>query len=64
MGVANNVVMQEKMDRLAAKNAQTKQEMAANQAKNENYHRVIDTAIYMTQATEETERDDTTLQTQ
>jgi len=64
MGVANNVVMQEKMDSLAAENAQMKQEMAANQAKNEKYHHVIDTAMSMTQATADTERDDTTLQTQ
>ena len=35
VGVTNNVVMQEKMDSLAAENAQMKQEMAANQAKNE-----------------------------
>mmetsp|Transcript_61224 Transcript_61224/g.70372 ORF Transcript_61224/g.70372 Transcript_61224/m.70372 type:complete len:89 (-) Transcript_61224:227-493(-) len=64
MGLANNVVIQEKMDSLAGKNAKMKQEMAANQAKNEKYHHGIDTAMSMTQATEDTERDNTTLQTQ
>mmetsp|Transcript_24127 Transcript_24127/g.27593 ORF Transcript_24127/g.27593 Transcript_24127/m.27593 type:complete len:179 (-) Transcript_24127:381-917(-) len=63
MGVTNNVVMQEKMDSLAAENAQMKQEMAANQSKNEKYHHVINTTMSMIQATEET-ADNTTLQTQ
>ena len=63
IGVANNVVMQEKMDSLAAENAKMGQEMAADQAKNAKYHQVIETAMSMTQATE-SDRDDTTLQTQ
>ena len=37
--------------------------MAADQAKNAKYHQVIETAMSMTQATE-SDRDDTTLQTQ
>ena len=64
MGVANNVVMQEKMGRLAAESEKMKQGMAVDQAKNAKYHHVIDTAMPMIRATEETERDDTTLQTQ
>ena len=62
--MANNVVMQKELDILMAKNRQTKQVMAANQAKNEKYHHMIDIAISMTQATEEMERDDTTLDIQ
>ena len=63
MGVANNVVMQEKMDKLVAENVQMKLVMTDNQAKNEKYHQIIKTAMSMTQApTEET--DDMTLQTQ
>ena len=62
--MANNVVMQEKMDSLTAKNAQMKQIITANQAKNEKYHHVIDTTMSMTQATKEMKRDDTTLDTQ
>ena len=46
-----------KMDSLVAENAQMKQDMAANQAKNEKHHHVIDTAMSMTQAMEETERE-------
>ena len=55
-----------KMDSLVAKNAQMKQDMAENQAKNGKYHHVIDTAMSVTQATEETERDkdNTTIHTQ
>ena len=63
VGVANNVVMQEKLDKLTAENVQMKLVMANNQAKNEKYHQVIKTAISMSRApTEET--DDMTLQTQ
>ena len=64
MREANNVVMQEKKDSLAANNAQMKQEMATNQAKNEKYHHAIDTARFITQTTVDIERDDTTLQIQ
>ena len=64
MGVTNNVVMQKKMNKMAAKNTQMKQEMAANQAVAAKYHHMIDMAMSMTQATEEMERDDTTIQTQ
>ena len=35
IGVANNAVIQEKMDKLKAENMQMKLDMAANQAKNE-----------------------------
>ena len=38
--------------------------MTANQAVNAKYHHVIDTAMSMIQATEETDRANTTLQTQ
>ena len=62
MGVANNAVIQEKMDKLTAKNVQMKQVITDNQAKNEKYHQVIETAMSMTRApTEET--DDMTLDT-
>ena len=64
MGVVNNVVMQEKMNSLAAENAQMKQEMAENQAKNEKYHCVVDTSISMIGTTVDIDRDNTTLQTQ
>ena len=50
VGVVNNVVMQEKMDKLTAENAQMKLVMADNQAKNEKYHQVIKTAMSMSQA--------------
>ena len=63
MGVANNVVMQEKLDSLAAENAIMQREMAADRANNKQYHQVIERAMSLTQATE-SERDDTTLQTQ
>ena len=53
--------MQEKMDSLVEKNAQMKQEMAANQAINEKYHPLINTAMLMIQATEDIERDNTTI---
>ena len=55
--------MQEKIDSLAAKNAKMKQKMVADQAKNAKYHHVIHTAISVTQATENIDRDDKTLQT-
>ena len=64
MGVANNVVMQETMDSLATDNANMKQEMTVDQAKNTKYHHVIDTVMSITRATEDTGREDTTLQTQ
>ena len=47
-----------------AENAQMKQVTAANQAENEKYHHVVVTAMSMTQATGETERDNTTRNTQ
>ena len=63
LGVANNAVMQGKMDKLTAENVQMKLVMADNQAKNEKYHQVIETAMSMSRVpTEET--DDLTLQTQ
>ena len=63
MGVANNAVMQGKLDKLTAENVQIKLDMANNQAKNKKYHQVIETAMSMSRApTEET--DDLTLQTQ
>ena len=64
IGVVNNAVMQEKMNKLIAENMQMKQDMAANQAKNEKYYHVIDTAMFRTQTTKEMERDDTTFDTQ
>ena len=63
MRVANNVVMQEKIDTLTGNNAQMKLVMVENQAKNEKYGQVIKIAMSMTQApTEKT--DDMTLDTQ
>ena len=62
IGVANNVVMQQKMDKLTTKNMEMKLDMAANQAKNEKYHHIINIAMSTTQVIEET--DDTTLDTQ
>ena len=61
--MANNVVMQEKMESLAAKNAKMRQEMAADQSKNAKHHQVIEHRMSMTRATE-LDCDDTTLQTQ
>ena len=63
VGVANNVVMQEKLDKLTAENVQMKLIIADNQAKNEKYHAVIETAISMLRAPIE-ETDNMTLQTQ
>ena len=52
-----------KTDKLTAENVQMKLVMADNQAKNEKYHQVIETAMSMSQVlTEKT--DDLTLQTQ
>ena len=63
VGVANNVVMQEKLDKLTAENVHMKLIMTDNQAKNEKYHAVIEIAMAMSRApTEET--DDMTLKTQ
>ena len=62
MGGANNMVMQEKLDKMTAENAQMKQKMAANQAVAAKYHHVINRAMFLTKAIEET--DDTTVQTQ
>ena len=63
MGVANNAVMQEKLDKLTAENVQMKLDMTDNQAENNRYHQVIDTAMSISRApTEET--DDMTLQMQ
>ena len=64
MGVGYNVVIQEKLDSLAAKNVKFMKKMTADQAVNAKYHHVIDTAMSMTRAIEEMDRDDTTLQTQ
>ena len=46
-GVANNAVMQQKMHKMTAKNMQMKLDISANQAKNEKYHQVIETAMSM-----------------
>ena len=62
VGVANNVEMKEKMDKLEADNANMRHEMATQKAKNERYQMVVDQAMSMTRGTEET--DDMTLQTQ
>ena len=51
MGVANNVVMQEKLDSLAAENAMIRQEMAADQTSAKQYHQVIERAMSMTHTT-------------
>ena len=62
MRVANNMVMQEKLDSLAAKNLKWMKKMAVDQAVNAKYHHVTDTAMSITRATKET--DAITLQTQ
>ena len=49
---------------MVAENAQIKQQMAENQDVAAKYHHVIDTTIFMTQETEETETDNRTIQTQ
>ena len=63
IGVTNNVVMQEKLDSLAADNTLMRQKMVADRTRAKQYHEVIEQAMSMTQTTE-SERDDTTLQTQ
>ena len=67
LGIANNVVMQEKLDSLAAENTVMKQEIAADRATSKQYHQILDHAMSMTRGTEPTtdsERDANTLQTQ
>ena len=67
LGIANNVVIQEKMDSLAAENAAIKQELASDRATSKQYHQIFDHAMSMTRGTEpatESDRDDNTLQTQ
>lgn len=67
LGIANNIVMQEKLDSLAAENAVMKQQIAADRATSKQYHQIFDHAMSMTTGTEpttDTERDDNTLQTQ
>ena len=42
LGIANNVVIQEKMDSLAAENAAIKQELASDRATSKQYHQIFD----------------------
>lgn len=48
MGLANNVVMQEKIDKMAVENAWIQQAMVADQPVAAKYHHVIDTTMSMT----------------
>ena len=67
LGIANNVVMTERLNSLAAENAVIKQELASQGATSKQYQQIFDHAMSMTRATEPTtdsDRDDNTLHTQ
>ena len=65
MGVANNGVMQEQLDSLAAENKLMRQDIVTNITRAKQYHNVIEHAMSLTRTTEsKRDRDDTTLQTQ
>ena len=67
LGIANNVVMTDRLNSLAAENAAIKQELASQGATNKQYHQIFEHAMSMTRATEATtdsDRDDNTLNTQ
>ena len=59
--VANNLVMQEKLDEATAEMAQMKHQLAAQQAVATKYYQAIDTAMSMEQTVE---TDDTTINSQ
>ena len=61
MGVANNVVMQEKLDAATTEMAQMKQQLATQQAVATKYYQAIKTAMSMERTVE---TDDTTINSQ
>ena len=65
LGIANNVVMTERLNSLEAENAAFKQELASQGATSKQYQDIFAHAMSMTRGTEaDSDRDDGTLQTQ